>query len=122
VSSRKASILLAEDSPDNVILIKTYLRNTNFKVSIASNGLEAVELATKNAYDLILMDIQMPEMDGYEATQKLREAHITIPVIALTAHALAEHKANAINAGFDEYLTKPIRRDVLMKVLNQHLS
>lgn len=119
---RMGRILLAEDSPDNVTLIKTYLMNMPVEVEVASNGLEAVELATKNSYDLILMDIQMPTLDGYGATQKLREAGISTPIIALTAHALAEHKANARNAGFTEYLTKPILRQTLLKVIGQYLS
>lgn len=119
---RAGKILLAEDSPDNVILIKTYLRNMPIEIEIASNGLEAFELAAKNSYDLILMDIQMPMLDGYEATQKLREAGISTPIIAITAHALAEHRTSAINAGFNEYLTKPILRQTLLKIIEQHLS
>jgi CheY-like chemotaxis protein len=72
-------------------------------------------------YDLVLMDIQMPIMDGYEATQKLRESRISVPIIALTAHAQSDHKTNAINAGFTEFLTKPIGRDLLLSALAKYL-
>jgi CheY-like chemotaxis protein len=116
-----ARILLAEDSPDNVALIQAYLKQTGALVSVANNGREAVKLASENSFDLILMDLQMPEMDGYEATETLRALGIKIPIIALTAHALSEHRNRALSTGFSDFLTKPIQRDKLVAKISETL-
>ena len=122
-SSRdSAKILLAEDSADNVTLIKTYLKTSNIEVTIAANGVEAVELVKTNRFDLILMDIQMPMMDGYQATQTIRESNQNVPIIALTAHALAEHRAEALKSGFTDFLTKPIKRELLIETVEKYLQ
>lgn len=120
--AKTAKILLAEDSPDNVILIKAYLKQMKLDIEVAHNGLEALNLANTKNFDLILMDIQMPDMDGYEATRLLRAAGVQIPIVALTAHALTEHRTKALDAGFSDFLTKPIERERLIKVLHKYLN
>jgi signal transduction histidine kinase len=115
-------ILLAEDSSDNVALIQMYLKNSKAQVSVVSNGVDALKLAMSETFDLILMDIQMPEMDGYEATQQIRQQGIATPIVALTAHALDAHRERALQSGFDDFVTKPVRRGDLIDTLSKHLQ
>jgi hypothetical protein len=112
-------ILLAEDSPDNQALVQAYLGRTGVNMKVADNGREAVTLALGEEFDLVLMDIQMPVMDGHEATRKLRENHYDRPVIALTAHAMLEERSKCIAMGFSDFLPKPLERDKLLRTLEQ---
>ena len=114
-------ILLAEDGRDNQRLISTHLRACGAEVVIAENGQIAVDIAMKNSLDLILMDMQMPIMDGYTATAELRRRGCTTPIIALTAYAMAEDRMRCMASGCTEYLSKPIDREVLLKTVSQHL-
>ena len=111
-------ILLAEDGEDNQDLISTYLREAGAEVTIAGNGRVAAELATapENAgkFDLILMDMQMPELDGYGATARIREAGVKTPIVALTANAMAEDRARCMSVGCTDYLPKPVERYQLL--------
>jgi PAS domain S-box-containing protein len=107
------SVLLAEDSRDNQILIRIFLTKLGARVDVAANGEEAVQLATHGRYDLILMDMMMPIMDGLEATRRLRAMGYHKPIVALTAHALKEEVEKSIAAGCDLHLSKPIQIDVL---------
>ncbi len=91
-------------------------------ICVAVNGRQAVENVKTSKFDLILMDLQMPEMDGYEATKKIREMGLQIPIIALTAHALGEHRDRALKSGFTDYLTKPIKREDLVDSIERHLN
>ena len=84
------------------------------KVDVAANGLEGEEMATIKSYDLVLMDIQMPVLDGYHAIVQLRQDGYRKPVVALTAHALKEEREHCIKMGFSDFLTKPIKRDDLL--------
>jgi len=104
-------ILVAEDQADNQKLIKIMLERTGCEVTLADNGRDAVEtyLNTPHYFDLILMDIQMPGMDGFGALNAIREKGYKTPVIALTAHASKEYREECIAAGMDDYLSKPIR-------------
>lgn len=110
-------VLLVEDSIDNEALMSLYLLNAGAKVDIARNGLEAVEAATKKSYDVILMDVQMPVLDGLEATRRLRSQGYRKPVIALTAHALPEEVEKSLAAGCDNHVTKPISRANLIRAV-----
>ncbi len=128
-------ILLAEDGPDNQRLIGMLLRRAGAEVETADNGKEAVAkaLATRpgwgrrysdprKTYDLILMDIQMPIMDGYEATRRLRAEGYAGPIIALTAHAMKEDMQSCLDAGCNAYLSKPIERDKFLSTVATYLS
>lgn len=115
-------ILVVEDAYDNQILVGQILRSAGATVSSANNGREGLERALKNQYDLILMDIQMPEMDGLEATRKLREQGVKIPILALTAHALSEEKERCRLAGCDDHIAKPIDRSILLERIFEFLK
>lgn len=111
------NILLVEDALDNQLLIQKYLQGTGAELDIANNGKEGVKRALSSEYDLVLMDIQMPELDGYEATSKLRHAGFLKPILALTAHALQEEREKCLMVGCDGHLTKPINRQLLLETI-----
>lgn len=115
-------VLLVEDAEDNQFLIKQFLNRTGVVVDIASNGEEGVTKALAHEYDVVLMDIQMPLVDGYQATIRLRQAGYKRPIIALTAHALIEEREKSQQAGCDGHLTKPINRTLLIESLLQHMK
>lgn len=104
------TLLLVEDNEDNRIIYSTVLRHVGYEVVEAYDGVEAIALARSLHPDLILMDISIPEMDGWEATRRLRLDPDTrsIPIIALTAHALADDRERATAVGFTAYLAKPV--------------
>jgi osomolarity two-component system sensor histidine kinase NIK1 len=118
-------ILLAEDNIVNQKLAVRILEKFGHRVSIVSNGRMAVEAVQKDTYDLILMDVQMPIMGGFEATQRIREwercTEVThpIPIIALTAHAMIGDREKCMAAGMDEYITKPLRFNELIATINK---
>ena len=122
-----ARILLVDDNRDNCNLIRLYLRNTPFSLKTAENGQEAVKLFCAKPYDLILMDIEMPIMDGYEATQKIRQweqgqKRTPVPIIALTAHAFIRFKKKCLDAGCSDFLTKPVKKSKLIETIATHLN
>ncbi len=110
------NILLVEDYPTNQKIAMQYLTGAGYQAHLAENGIQAVALFDQQAFDLILMDIQMPEMDGYEATRLIRAREAEnqelppTPIIAMTAHAIKGYREKCISAGMDDYLTKPFRR------------
>ena len=113
-------ILLAEDNPANQMVIKTILEFANQKVDIVANGLEALVAVSTRPYDLVFMDISMPEMDGMESTQLIRQLSgqkSKIPIIALTAHALSGDRERFLAAGMNDYLTKPIQRSSILNCI-----
>jgi PAS domain S-box-containing protein len=115
-------ILLVEDNEVNRKVATRLLAKLQVQVDIAVNGLEAVQKATETAYDLILMDCQMPEMDGYEATRTLRRQGVQTPIIALTANALEGDREKCLACGMNDYLSKPIQADKLRQTLARWLS
>jgi len=119
-------ILVAEDNLVNQRLAIRLLEKRNHQVTVAANGLEVVAATEKSTFDLVLMDLQMPEMDGFEATAALRKREkgtgIHLPVIALTAHALKGHREQCLEAGMDGYLSKPIRPQELDAVLEIYMT
>jgi len=115
-------ILLVEDNEVNRKVATRLLAKLQVQVDIAVNGLEAVQKATETAYDLILMDCQMPEMDGYEATRTLRRQGVQTPIIALTANALEGDREKCLACGMNDYLSKPIQADKLRLTLARWLS
>ncbi len=115
-------ILLVEDGLDNQQIISLYLRRAGAEVLIAANGRVAIERATAERLDLILMDMQMPELDGYAATRELRLRGCLLPIIALTAHAEAEDRAKCLAAGCTAYINKPIERNTLIDCVAGYLS
>ncbi|NMM42307.1 hybrid sensor histidine kinase/response regulator [Pseudoalteromonas arctica] len=121
-NSFDANILVAEDNPDNQVLIKLLLQTWGLEPDIANNGAEAVEMALVNDYQLIIMDMQMPVMGGLEATQMLRHAAFNGPIIALTANVMKDDVNTYLQAGCDEALAKPIDKDALESVLVSYLN
>jgi CheY-like chemotaxis protein len=109
-------ILYVEDNEDNVYVLKNRLTRAGFSVVIAPDGAQAVTMATAEQPDLILMDLSLPVLDGWEATRRIKAAPETrhIPVIALTAHAMAGDREKAIGAGCDDFDTKPVEMPRLL--------
>ena len=116
------SILVAEDTPTNQILIKSLLKKLGLEVTIAEDGNEALQKVLTSQFDLIFMDIMMPYMNGYEATKEIRKKGIATPIVALTANAMKGDDKKCIEAGCDDYLTKPIDRRELLRMLEKYLS
>jgi len=123
LSIENANILLVEDNPINQLVAKETLDAFKANTTIAENGIKAIELFAKNDFDIILMDIQMPEMDGYEASQKIRKTFEQpkkdIPIIAMTAHAIEGEKERCIKAGMDDIITKPFDEKQLQQKIQQ---
>ena len=114
-------ILVAEDNDSNFILM-TYILKKFYQFERAKNGQEAVDMVEKGEYDLVLMDIKMPIMDGLEATKKIKETHPSLPIIALTANAFDSDRQSAFDAGCDEFLSKPISSDLCLKTIAKVLG
>lgn len=118
--SLEPRILIVEDSLDNQILIKALLSKKSKHIDLASNGLVGVNLAMCNSYDLILMDIEMPEMNGFEALDFLRTKGYMGKIVALTAHAMKGDREHCLQKGFDDYLCKPLNVSDLFECVNRH--
>ena len=114
------TILIVEDTELNIDLI-TQLLEDDYSLLIARDGEQGVSMANENHPDLILMDISLPVMDGYEATRKIRETLSSTPIIGLSAHAMAGHEQKAREAGCNDYLTKPINDQLLFDMLKRYL-
>jgi CheY-like chemotaxis protein len=111
------NILVVDDSEDNRMMIRRFLEGAGAHVQTASNGSDGIDVAMRQPFNVLLMDIQMPEMDGYEATQQLRQQGYRRPIFALTAHAMKGDRDKAMHSGFDQYLTKPVTRTQLIDSL-----
>jgi CheY-like chemotaxis protein len=114
------NILVAEDNLFNQKVIERILNKLGYKIDIACNGRIALEMTNDKHYDLILMDIQMPEMDGFEATRKIRELQTQQPyIVAMTANALAEDRDICLSKGMDNYVSKPVKLEILVSLLRE---
>ena len=116
-SLKGAKVLVAEDSPLNMIIARKFLERWDVTVHQATNGQEAVDLFNKNEYDLMLIDLDMPIMDGYQALAEIRKKNENIPVIAFTAAVLPNMKEHLTNKGFNDFLQKPFRPEDLHKIV-----
>ncbi len=123
---RPLRILLAEDHPFNRRVASQMLQKRGYEIVMACNGEEALEMALKDRFDLVLMDVQMPVMDGLRATAAIRAAEVRtgrhLPIIALTAHAMNEDRDRCLEAGMDDYLTKPIQQDRLWDAIAKSVT
>jgi PAS domain S-box-containing protein len=116
------NILLAEDNIINQRVAQTIFKNLGYEITIAQNGKECVEKIKENSFDIIFMDIMMPEKDGLEATAEIRSMGYQLPIIAMTANAREEDKTQAFNSGMNDYLAKPVRIEEIKKVLIRWFS
>lgn len=111
-------ILIAEDNDSNYMLVRHILKG--YELVHVINGVEAVKIMKEQDFDMILMDMKMPEMDGLEATRRIREFNPIIPIIAVTANAFDSDKMNALEAGCNEFVTKPLRKADLLNVVEKY--
>ncbi|MGZ3721607.1 MAG: response regulator, partial [Bdellovibrionales bacterium] len=116
------NVLLVEDSLDNQMLITMYLNNEGAIVKSVGDGAQGVALALRDNFDVLLMDIQMPVLDGHEAAKRLRNSNYVGPIVALTAHAMKEERLKCIESGFNQFLTKPIQKKMLIEVLSRYVK
>ena len=115
------TILIVEDTELNIDLL-TQLLEDDYKLLVANDGEQGVSMALEHKPDLVLMDISLPVIDGYEATRRIRESQVSMPIIGLSAHAMEGHKQRAEDAGCNDYLTKPIDEDTLIGKLKVYLG
>ncbi len=120
-------LLLVEDNENNRQLFQFYLKGTPHSLDLAGNGLEAVNMTLAHEYDMIFMDIEMPIMDGYEATRIIRNRekdlnHPRVPICALTAHAMPEYRQRIMEAGCTHFITKPFTKAQMLEVLEEHMN
>lgn len=117
-------VLLAEDNEINIMLFQEYMRCWNIECDVAENGLVALEKVKKNKYNMIFMDLQMPEMDGYQATENIRQVlgkqYTELPIIALTASNTQESREKAQETGMNDYITKPINASLLQSLIQKY--
>jgi len=111
-------VLIAEDNDSNFVLM-SYILKKYYQYERAKNGQEAVELVDKNAYDLVLMDIKMPVMDGLEATKAIKEKYPDLPIVALTANAFDSDRQLAVEAGCIDFLAKPVSSEACLATIKR---
>jgi CheY-like chemotaxis protein len=122
--THRARILLVEDNPVNQLVAKGMLGKLGCEVVVSSHGAEALQQLERGQFDLVLMDCNMPVMDGYEATRLIRQSGKWpgLPIIALTANAMPEEREHCKNAGMNDYLAKPFHREELIHLLDQWIA
>ena len=118
VPLQKIKVLIAEDNPMNQQLVRHLMKSWSIDHVIGENGIEAIRALQQSDYSIVLMDIQMPEMDGYTATRVIRnEMKLDVPIIAMTAHAMVGEKEKCIQLGMNDYVSKPIKETVLYNII-----
>ena len=121
INTSRKKILIVEDEESNYELLKAMLRKMDVDIFWAQNGLQAIDLCESHNFSLILMDIKMPEMNGYDAIRILRKRGLQIPIIAQTAYARIEDEDISLKMGFNGYISKPIDRKKLFDMVNSYL-
>ncbi len=114
-------ILIAEDNDSNFVLM-SYILKKYYQFERAKNGQEAVEMVDKNQYDIVLMDIKMPVMNGLEATKAIKEKHPDLPILALTANAFDSDRQLAMDAGCDDFLSKPVSSEECLETIKRYIG
>ena len=114
-------ILVAEDNDSNFVLM-SYILKKYYQFERAKNGLEAVEMVDKGQYDIVLMDIKMPVMDGLQATKTIKEKHPDLPIVALTANAFDSDRQLAMEAGCDDFLSKPVSSEACIETIKRFVG
>ncbi len=115
-------ILVVEDVDTNKIFFDAALRRTKAKILWAKDGQEAIDIFKVNEIDLVLMDLQLPVMDGYTSTREIKKINQQVPIIAQTAHVMSGEREKCLEAGCDDYLAKPIRLQILIDTLSKYLN
>ena len=115
--ARPLRILMAEDNPVNRKVALSMLKRLGYRADVAENGLEVLQALDEKPYDVVLMDVQMPEMDGLEATRHIRDQGLSTRIIAMTAHAMDGDRDECLEAGMNEYISKPINMEELARIL-----
>ncbi|MGL4209584.1 MAG: response regulator, partial [Candidatus Adiutrix sp.] len=124
---RQMRLLLVEDSLVNQVVAMGFLKRLGYPCELAQNGLEAISCLSRTNYDLVFMDCQMPEMDGYEATTFIRSGksgalNTLVPIVAMTAHAMSGDREKCLSVGMDDYISKPINPKKLQEILDKWLK
>ena len=114
-------ILIAEDNDSNFVLM-SYILKKYYQFERARNGQEAVEMVDKNQYDIVLMDIKMPIMDGLEATKAIKEKHPNLPIVALTANAFDSDRQLAMEVGCNDFLSKPVSSEECIETIKRYIG
>ena len=114
-------ILIAEDNDSNFVLM-SYILKKYYQFERAKNGQEAVEMVDKNQYDIVLMDIKMPVMNGLEATKAIKEKHPDLPILALTANAFDSDRQLAMDAGCNDFLSKPVSSEECLETIKRYIG
>jgi CheY-like chemotaxis protein len=114
-------ILIAEDNDSNFVLM-SYILKKHYQFERAKNGQEAVEMVDKNQYDIVLMDIKMPLMNGLEATKAIKEKHPDLPILALTANAFDSDRQLAMDAGCNDFLSKPVSSEECLETIKRYIG
>jgi len=122
IDSTKLVILIAEDDPTNYMYLEIILKKIVKRIDHAMNGQEAVDLASKKPYDLVLMDLDMPIMNGIIATQKIKQQFPDLPIIAQTAYTTQNDQDKAFEAGCDDFIKKPFKKGDLIEIINRTLK
>jgi CheY-like chemotaxis protein len=119
IDTHNLRILVAEDNPVNQKIALSMLKRIGYSADVAANGIEVLKALERQHYDVVLMDVQMPEMDGFEATRRIRSSGFKTRIIAVTANALNGDKEACLSEGMDGYISKPIRMEELQEALEK---